>query len=179
LHQVFFYFILDKFSAAPLLILVKNMDITNSEKRAVLVIVAVILISVLTQWLLPHAENLTIYNYKVQDSLFSLVSRDTMNIGGEQEKVSFSSEPDKNKLEYQSKNIAEKSSVNINTATYDDLIRLPRIGKTTAMEILKYREESGPFKNYDDLLKVKRIGTKTLETIKPFIFIEMDSLKNP
>ncbi|SHH41275.1 ComEA family DNA-binding protein [Thermosipho atlanticus] len=63
----------------------------------------------------------------------------------------------------------EIKKVNVNTAEKEQLEELPGIGKVKALEIIKYREQHGPFNTYEDLLSVKGIGTKTLEKIKLLI----------
>ena len=59
--------------------------------------------------------------------------------------------------------------VNINTATLEELMRLPDIGETNGKAIIEYRNENGPFATIDDLLKVPGIGPKTLENLKGLI----------
>lgn len=53
--------------------------------------------------------------------------------------------------------------VHVNTATSDELQRLPGCGPSTAQAIIDYRTKNGPFKSMDDLGHVPRIGPKTLE----------------
>lgn len=62
--------------------------------------------------------------------------------------------------------------VEINTASVDELVQLPRIGPVIANRIIEYRNANGAFKNIADLVKVKGIGQKKLESIKPFIYIK-------
>jgi competence protein ComEA len=59
--------------------------------------------------------------------------------------------------------------IDINTATAEDLDRLPGVGKITAARIIEYREKNGAFKSADDLLKVKGITAKKLEKFRPFV----------
>lgn len=60
-------------------------------------------------------------------------------------------------------------SVSINTADLDELVLIPGIGKTTAQNIIDYRDSNGFFQSVDDLLRVKGIGVKTLEKIREYI----------
>ena len=62
--------------------------------------------------------------------------------------------------------------ININTATAEEIMIIPRIGQTVADNIVAYREENGPFLAYADLLNVKGIGTATLEIMLDYIIIE-------
>ncbi len=59
--------------------------------------------------------------------------------------------------------------INLNTATYNELIKIPGIGKVLAERILKYREQKQRFLSLDELKEVKGIGAKTLEKIKPYL----------
>ncbi len=57
---------------------------------------------------------------------------------------------------------AQRSTVNINTATAADFETLPRIGATLAERIVAYRDDNGPFTTIDSLLEVPGIGKLTL-----------------
>lgn len=62
-------------------------------------------------------------------------------------------------------------TININTATKEELMTLPGIGEVTAEKIIQYREENGEFKSIDELTQVDRIGEKTLNKFKDKIRI--------
>ncbi|MXX13602.1 MAG: hypothetical protein F4Z86_09160 [Gemmatimonadetes bacterium] len=61
--------------------------------------------------------------------------------------------------------------IDINQATAKDLERLPSIGPGTALLIVDYRDENGPFKQIEDITKVRDIGTKTFEKLSSHITI--------
>ena len=58
------------------------------------------------------------------------------------------------------------SLVNINTATQTELESLTGIGPSTALKIIKYREENGKFKTIEDIKNVPGIGDSKFEAIK-------------
>jgi competence protein ComEA len=65
--------------------------------------------------------------------------------------------------------IAEGSlSVNVNTATLDELVSLPEIGPKLASEIVRLR----PYVRVEDLLRIRGIGQFTLGTIRPYVKVK-------
>ena len=64
---------------------------------------------------------------------------------------------------------ASKSTLNLNTATLDQLTTLPGIGPKTAQLILEYRTKNGGFKKIEELMNVKGIGEKSFLKIKPLV----------
>lgn len=64
------------------------------------------------------------------------------------------------------------AKININTADADLLCELPHIGNSTAERIIKFRNDTGGFKNTRELMLVKGIGEKTFEKISKYITVE-------
>ena len=62
--------------------------------------------------------------------------------------------------------------VNINKATQTELETLPGVGPSTALKIINYREENGPFSNIEDLKSINGIGESKYEKIKDSICVK-------
>jgi competence protein ComEA len=58
------------------------------------------------------------------------------------------------------------SAVDVNTATFDELVSLKGIGKKKASRIIEYREKHGCFKSKKEFLKIKGIKKKTFKKNK-------------
>jgi len=63
------------------------------------------------------------------------------------------------------------ASVDINTATFKELVSLKKIGPKKARRILKYRKAHGCFKNFKEFEKVKGIKKKVIKKNKGNIVI--------
>ena len=63
----------------------------------------------------------------------------------------------------------EERRININTATQAELETLPGVGESTALAIIKYREENGNFATAEDIMKVSGIKEGRYEAIKDLI----------
>ncbi len=65
----------------------------------------------------------------------------------------------------------EPTKLDLNRASFKELLRLPGIGPTLALRILSYREEHGPFSSVEELLNVKGIGPALLERLHKHITV--------
>ena len=65
--------------------------------------------------------------------------------------------------------------LDLNKATADQLVLLPRIGPTMAQRILSVRRQIGRFEYVSDLLLVNGIGEKTLEVLKGLVTVVPDT----
>ncbi len=59
--------------------------------------------------------------------------------------------------------------ININTATKEELMKLPGIGEKTAESIIRHRQTYGKFERIEDIMNVKGIGQKKFEKIKRYL----------
>jgi competence protein ComEA len=58
------------------------------------------------------------------------------------------------------------TQVDLNTATLEQLVTLPGVGKKKAAAIIEYRKKNGKFKSVGELVNVKGVGKKMLEKLK-------------
>jgi competence protein ComEA len=71
------------------------------------------------------------------------------------------------------------ATVNVNTATKDELVGLPGIGPAKAQAIVDYRNQHGPFRSVDDLRKVKGIGEKLFLQIRNDVVVTGGAAAKP
>jgi competence protein ComEA len=63
------------------------------------------------------------------------------------------------------------NSIDVNTASLEELEQLPGVGPATAQQIVEYREGHNGFGTVDELDEVKGIGPKKLEKLRPFVTV--------
>jgi len=60
-------------------------------------------------------------------------------------------------------------TLDVNTATADELTRLPGVGPGLAQRIVEFRLQNGPFQSTDDLQNVPGLGASKFERLAPFV----------
>ena len=65
-----------------------------------------------------------------------------------------------------------ETALNINTASAEELARLPQIGDHFAQKIIEYREAHGPFRRPEHLMLVEGISDKKFRLIRDQIKTE-------
>ena len=65
--------------------------------------------------------------------------------------------------------LAAGQSLDVNTATAEELVQLPGVGPSLAQRIVDYREQNGPFQTVDDLQNVPGVGPSKFERLAPFV----------
>lgn len=66
---------------------------------------------------------------------------------------------------------AHNGLLDLNTATLEQLDKLPGVGENKAKAILEYRSKKGHFKRVEELMEVKGIGEKMFEKLKGLLFV--------
>jgi comEA protein len=66
---------------------------------------------------------------------------------------------------------AGDQKVNINTASSEELQKLPRIGPQIAQRIIDFRKENGNFKKIEEIMKVRGIGEKVFNQLRDLITV--------
>jgi len=62
--------------------------------------------------------------------------------------------------------------LNINTATYEQLLMLPDMGENMARNLIEYREANGPFSSVNGLIKVKGFWYTYIDQLRPYVRLE-------
>ncbi len=75
------------------------------------------------------------------------------------------------KLDQVVETAVNRVGVNLNTASPDLLVHISGLTKSTANNIVKYRNEAGQFNDRSDLKKVARLGPKAFEQSVGFLRI--------
>lgn len=68
--------------------------------------------------------------------------------------------------------VTAASKVNINTADEKELDTLPGIGAATAIDIISYRENTGPFDTIEDIMKVPGIKESRFAKLRDLITVD-------
>ena len=64
---------------------------------------------------------------------------------------------------------AAAGSININTATLDELEKLPHIGRKTAEAIIQFRTENGPFRRPEHIMQIRGISEELYIKLRPYL----------
>lgn len=108
---------------------------------------------------------------RIQDPLAELVKIDPQAIGVGQYQHDVPQKQLGEKLDQVVETAVNQVGVNLNTASPDLLIHISGLTKSTANNIVKYRNQSGQFMNRSALKKVPRLGPKAFEQSVGFLRI--------
>ncbi len=108
---------------------------------------------------------------RLQDPLSELVKIDPKSIGVGQYQHDVSQKNLSESLDFVVETVVNQVGVNVNTASAQLLQYVAGLNKTIAENIVKYREEYGPFTERSQLLNVPRLGEKVYEQAVGFLRI--------
>ncbi|MCJ0521119.1 Tex family protein [Enterococcus cecorum] len=108
---------------------------------------------------------------RLQDPLAELVKIDPKAMGVGQYQHDVSQKQLAQQLDFVVETVVNQVGVNVNTASSQLLARIAGLNKTTAQNIVNYREENGAFSQRNQLKKVPRLGPKAFEQAIGFLRI--------
>lgn len=135
--------------------LIDRLALTSTERKVILFLAGTLLLGAGIRLYKETFPSTQTFDYRASDSTFADLNRKLKT-------DSFAGQQQGNSLR----------TININTATKQELMLLPGIGEVFAERILQRRKENGSYKTVDDLLKIKGMSKKRLEQIKNFITID-------
>ncbi len=109
---------------------------------------------------------------RLQDPLAELVKIDPKSIGVGQYQHDMNQKQLNESLGGVVERVVNEVGVDLNTASPSLLNYVSGITKSTAKNIISYREENGKFNNRKELLNVKKLGKKTFEQCAGFVKID-------
>ncbi|OHE40897.1 MAG: RNA-binding transcriptional accessory protein [Tenericutes bacterium GWF2_38_8] len=108
---------------------------------------------------------------RLQDPLSELVKIDPKSIGVGQYQHDVTPKKLNDQLNFVVTQAVNQVGVNINTASKALLMYVSGLNKSSAENIVKYRDQLGKFENRQDILKVPKLGAKTFEQAIGFLRI--------
>lgn len=108
---------------------------------------------------------------RLQDPLAELVKINPKAVGVGQYQHDVSQKQLAQQLDFVVETVVNQVGVNVNTASSQLLARIAGLNKTTAQNIVNYREENGAFSQRNQLKKVPRLGPKAFEQAIGFLRI--------
>lgn len=142
----------------------EKLGFTPNERRLLLILIGLFLLGAgLKLFRLSHEPPLPKFTYASADSEFasrSAAFNDSLRAlhqsGGRQGLHQKGTPP-------------ALGSLNINTATRDELRRLPGIGDVLSGRIVARRARHGRFRSIDDLKDINGIHQKTIDRVRPYL----------
>ncbi|RPI68504.1 MAG: helix-hairpin-helix domain-containing protein [Ignavibacteriales bacterium] len=119
------------------------------------------------------------YDYSKEDSLFFAAGNDPEQLDDENQEdisVDYKQEVlDFNESNFNAENTKEtpaEKSINLNSASIEQLTLLTGIGRVTAERIIEIRNRREKFNSLNELLEVKGIGETKFQNIIKYLYIE-------
>lgn len=130
--------------------LADRLALTSAERRAITILVGTFVVGLgVRLWQATFASPPK-FDYSGSDSTFAALSVDSPPPA-----------------------VAESTAtINLNTASKEQLMSLPGIGPATAERIMLERGDGGRFRTVDDLRRVRGIGAKRIEQLRPLVSVD-------
>ena len=77
----------------------------------------------------------------------------------------------KNQRHDESGSVRFAHQVDVNHASFEELVRVPYIGEKTAQRLINYRKEHKAFTNLEQIKTIQGIYSKSYEKMKPYLKI--------
>lgn len=74
---------------------------------------------------------------------------------------------------------ADPKTINLNTATLEELMELPEIGKVRARRILDFRKVTGPFRRIEELMAVPGVSRRMFGNFRDRLTVGPDQSPEP
>jgi comEA protein len=160
----------------------KKISLTQTEIKIMLFVVSILVIGFGYKNFFKDTNSVPykVIDYSGQDSIFNNSGKDSLKsknlsksvdkkVDYKQEVLDFNTRSFDN---VQKKTFPAENSVNLNSASLNDLLNLPGIGEKTAEKIIEYRDHVKKFSKVEELLSVRGIGESRLNKIKKYLFID-------
>jgi competence ComEA-like helix-hairpin-helix protein len=153
---------------------------TQTEFKVLIFLAAVLICGLFIKYFHLDRTGYKNFDYSKEDSIFwasDSVSNEKLNLSTAlDEKNNYKKNvlnTGQNKfIEIKKKELPEESSINLNSAGKEELMKLPGIGEKTAVRIIEMRKIKGKFTNVDELTEVKGIQDARLEKIRKYIYVK-------
>lgn len=144
------------------------LNLTRQEKNVIQLLVACFLVGAALHFYRTRTNRT---NY--EENLQNTVTADSFrHLASQIDSEYVARQRNKDRSPVSESSISIQRKINLNSATKQDLISLPKIGSVTADHILEYRAQIGRFTKIEELKNVKGIGEKTFEQIKGEVTLE-------
>lgn len=161
-------------------ILSKKIGLTQTELKISLFVIIVFVFGLSYKVFFDKHEVVPyqIFDYSEEDEKFFSSKTDSAltdsvqsGLGSEGYKNEVLDFDSKNFKEYKKKIPPKEKSINLNTASVNELVNLPGVGEKIAQSIVEYRKKIKRFTSVNQLLDVDGIGDSKLNKIKKFVYL--------